>query len=287
MDLVIETDLGHDPDDFFAISYLMAVPGINVRAITIVPGDPDQIAIARLLIEQVGLDIPVGASKLNRGKLSSGSVHHQLLKKYGKSLESKPDGLGKDILADVLHEKSELFIIGPASSVGAYLREHPDARINRATMQGGFLPYSLFRPQVALDKFEGLEWIQTFNLNGDRKGAVNFLEANIQRQMVGKNICHTVVFDRSKFEKFAPPPNRAAEMFLEAAELYLEKHTEKKFHDPTAAVCHVHPEIGGWIFGKTVKREAGWSTDPGNRSVDRILGEIDYDMLWQHLQNWD
>ncbi len=46
MNLIIETDIGHDPDDLFAICYLAAA-GVNIRAICVSPGDPDQIAIAR------------------------------------------------------------------------------------------------------------------------------------------------------------------------------------------------------------------------------------------------
>ena len=78
MDLIIETDIGHDPDDFFAITYLAAA-GVNIRAILISPGDPDQIAIAKLICDQLGLNIPIGTSKENRTKYSSGSVHYDLL----------------------------------------------------------------------------------------------------------------------------------------------------------------------------------------------------------------
>ena len=49
MNLIIETDIGRDPDDLFAIAYLIAA-GANVRAVLISPGDPDQIAVARLLL---------------------------------------------------------------------------------------------------------------------------------------------------------------------------------------------------------------------------------------------
>src|SRR5690606_19171211 len=96
-ELIVETDMGHDPDDFFAVCYLAAA-GVNIRAILIVPGDPDQVAIARFLCKELGLDIPIGASKKDRTKLSSGSAHYDLLEKYGYSKEEKPDGLGVDIL---------------------------------------------------------------------------------------------------------------------------------------------------------------------------------------------
>jgi hypothetical protein len=49
MNLVIETDIGNDPDDLFAIAYLIAA-GVTVRAVLITPGDPAQVAICRLLL---------------------------------------------------------------------------------------------------------------------------------------------------------------------------------------------------------------------------------------------
>jgi hypothetical protein len=136
VNLIIETDLGHDPDDFFAICYLVAA-GVNVRAITIVPGDPDQVAVARLLCRVVGLDAPIGASKLGRTELSSGGVHHELLLRRGLPMRAAPDGAGKDVVADAFRRfpDSELFIIGPATSVGQFLKENPAFPVARATMQ--------------------------------------------------------------------------------------------------------------------------------------------------------
>jgi inosine-uridine nucleoside N-ribohydrolase len=133
MNLIVETDIGHDPDDFFALCYL-ASAGVNIRAIMICPGDPDQIAIARLFCKEVGLDIPIGASKLDRNKLSSGSVHHDMLRKYGHKLEASPDGLGADLLPSVFREypDSEVFVIGPVTSLGLHLATYPEQRISRA-----------------------------------------------------------------------------------------------------------------------------------------------------------
>jgi len=180
MDLIVETDIGHDPDDFFSLCYLIA-SGVNIRSILISPGDPDQIAIARFLCEETGLRIPIGTSKTDRTKLSSGSIHHDLLKKYNYHLEQKADGLGADILEDVVRNfpDSELFIIGPVSNLGNYFSKHPEIHFKRATMQGGFLPYSLYMPKNPEPKFFDQEYMPTFNMNGDRPGTLAFLEANI------------------------------------------------------------------------------------------------------------
>jgi len=288
MDLIVETDIGHDPDDFFAISYLIAA-GVNIRAILISPGDPDQIAIARLLCDEVGLKIPIGTSKSDRTKLSSGSIHHELLKAYNRPLEAKGDGLGADILEDVVrnYPESELFIIGPVSSIGKYMAKHPEVHFKRATMQGGFLPYHLHLPKVQLPDFDNKGWMPTFNLNGDRPAAQTFLAGNIdERRMVGKNICHTVIFNQEAWEKgdnqITVKNVPALKLFEMAAYMYLARHESKKFHDPTAAVCMMHPEIGTWFRGNTIKQESGWTTKP-NPDGDYVLADINYDHLWEFM----
>ena len=284
MDLIIETDIGHDPDDFFAINYLIYA-GVRVRAILISPGDPDQIAITRLLLEHHGLygdkRIPIGTSKKDRTKLSSGSIHHDLIKKYKYPLEAKADGLSEDIMVNVVknYPNCELFVIGPVSGIGKYMLNHPETHFKRATMQGGFLPYSLHMPAMPHEDFLGKEWMPTFNLNGDRNAGLAFLNGNIgERRMVGKNICHTVMFTKDVFSQFKNNNN----LFNEAAELYFQRHDFKKFHDPTAAVLHLHPEIGTCYRGKTIKKESGWTSEPSLEG-DFILSDINYNKLWEHL----
>lgn len=292
MNLIVETDIGHDPDDFFALCYLVSA-GVNIRGIMISPGDPDQIAIARFFCKEVGLDIPIGASKLDRIKLSSGSIHHNLLKKYGHSLTSSPDGLGIDLLPSIFNDypDSELFVIGPVSSLGKHLAAHPEQIIKRATMQGGFVGYHLYDPQVKLPQFEGKSWVPTFNMNGDRPGTLAFTGAKIaERHFVGKNVCHTILYNKEHFGKMSKPNCRAAELFMEGMGLYLEKHEDKKFHDPTAAVCHLHEEIGVWLAGKVRKIEQGWGTicevEPKD-NTDWVLADVDRELLWDHIYNWN
>lgn len=282
MSLIIETDLGHDPDDFFAICYLVAA-GVDIKSLLITPGDPDQLAIANLLRDELQLDCSIGVSHINRTKLSSGSIHHELLKKYGRPLVGYSDGLGHEYLKGLKTQDHDLFIIGPAASVGKYLKDG-GTPFQRATMQGGFAPYSFYRPAITLDKFEGQKWMPTFNLGGDRKGGEAFLGADMLRQMVGKNICHTVEFTPSRLSRFKAPKNRASELFTEAADLYFAKHESKKFHDPTAAVLHLHPEVGLWADGKTTKLEGGYTTYPGE---DKVLVDLDYEAMWTHMGRFE
>jgi inosine-uridine nucleoside N-ribohydrolase len=128
----------------------------------------------------------------------------------------------------------------------------------------------------------------TFNLNGDRRGAEVLLKAPIpERRFVGKNVCHTLLYDRARHETMpaADPGDPAAALFLLAMGMYLEKHPEKRWHDPTAAALHLHPEIGTWVRGRVEKMEAGWGTVADERG-DLILADVDREALWDCFRRW-
>jgi hypothetical protein len=114
IDLIVETDLGHDPDDFFTLCYLAGV-GVRLRAICVVPGDRDQLAVANMLVRFLELDIPVGASKPDSRKNSSGGMHHALLDRFGFPREAGHDGPGDEVIATTLarHPGCEFLVIGP------------------------------------------------------------------------------------------------------------------------------------------------------------------------------
>jgi inosine-uridine nucleoside N-ribohydrolase len=99
--------------------------------------------------------------------------------------------------------------------------------------------------------------------------------------MVGKNVCHTVEFGPEQREMLRGRC-AASKLFCEAADLYLARHGSKKFHDPTAAVCHLHPEVAQWVRGRTVKRDGGWGTvlDEGG---DFVASGLDYEALWDRI----
>ena len=102
--------------------------------------------------------------------------------------------------------------------------------------------------------------------------------------MVGKNVCHTVVFDKSRLNKINAK-NPASYLFKEAAEMYFQKENKKKFHDPVAACLHLHPDIATWILGKTVRIKNEWTTF-FDESGYKIAVDIDRDLFWDLLLNF-
>ena len=293
MDLIVETDIGHDPDDYFTLCHLHAA-GVRIRAILVSPGHRYQVAIARAFCAEVGLDVPVGIAKETSVVKTGGtSFHMALLRKMGHPTEADPDGFGHELLGGVLedHPDSDVFICGPVKNVGRYMIEHPEREFGRVTMQGGFLGYDLHGHDVErLPKFKGKVAVPTFNLNGSKDEGL-FLASRAKvgdLRFVGKNVCHTILYDRARHEwmRRRKPSCRAMELFMEGMDLYLygKRHREKKFHDPTAAVCHLHPEIGTWVGGRLYREGGWWGTKVEEGTNTRVLADVDREGLWDFIR---
>ena len=98
MKLLIETDLGGDPDDFFAILYLISA-GVDIKGIVLSPGYKDQVAIARFICHETGITIPIGSARPNDTKTGSRGIHHQIMDQYGyKEKLQDADCLGSDLI---------------------------------------------------------------------------------------------------------------------------------------------------------------------------------------------
>jgi pyrimidine-specific ribonucleoside hydrolase len=304
--VIIETDIGHDPDDFFSLCYLYSA-GANIRAITIHKGEPHQIALVRMFCKEVGLDIPVGATDLNvpeckkyvgefEGKPVQVYVdfHHKLLERYGHPHTAKADDEGYKVIQNVYgkYPDSEFFVIGAPKNVSTFIGHYGSAlshmKIKQMTFQGGFLSYHVHQyPCERLPKFEGKMTFPSYNPNGDIKGTEAIVACpNIEHiRFVSKNVTHTLIYDKSMHDlmKLAPIKNRADEMFIEGMNIYLHKHSEKKFHDPCAAVCMMHPEIAQFVKGNLYHDKGGWGTHPDPTANRETIVTIDKEKFWQHI----
>jgi inosine-uridine nucleoside N-ribohydrolase len=300
MNLIIETDIGRDPDDFFCLCYLLA-SGIDIKAITIFPGDEEQIALTRLICKTAGKDIPIGIPANRKTKKSyCGEFHLSLLEKY-KSYENfhssllsdkkhsiVPDGIGSDIIEETIsnHPDCDLLCIGPVTNVAEFL-EKSDHIFEKTTFQGGFLPYYLHSPNIRLDKFENVSRANSFNFNQDLDSISKVINSNQlkNKRFVSKNICHSVSYDLS-IHKRVVPKCEISILFHSAMSIYLNNHSSKKFHDPLASVCHVHPEIGQWINGTPKYEEEGKWTTVLDASNNQLLCDLDYEAFWEHIVNF-
>ena len=291
MNLIIETDIGGDPDDIFALLYLINA-GVNIKAIVVSPGHPSQIGLAKLVLSYVGLNIPVGAS--SKGMISDKKDYSGFYEQFSKlgPINQKADALGYELIEEVMKNdpKVAFFGIGPLKNFGEYILRNPYSCIDSFFMQGGFLGYDCHSDTkvIRLEKFEGMVTCPSFNPNGDKKAFLALVNANIRdRRFISKNICHGVIFDSSRYNDLVgywenKEITKAYEMFIKACSLYgMETHS-KKFHDPTAAVCMLHPEIANWVDGKPYIAKGKCGVDT-SQSGSRIASSLDNDRLWEYI----
>lgn len=278
---IVETDLGHDPDDFFALCHLITA-GHELVAVSLVPGSPEQVRLLGFLRHITKQHFRIGVAKPD-AKSENLGVHDTMLTAFRADKAYRPDGSSANVIGDALdnHPDAECLVIGPAKGFGKAV---VGRKLGNLTFQGGFLPYSLSRPLVTLPKFEGQQSVGTFNFNGDRDAVHAILKADVsRRRFVGKNVCHTVVFDFEKFERLAPERDEASRLYRATMFIYLCEHKEKKLHDPTALACHLHPDIGWWYPGTPLFANGKWTTIPGTSDV---LADVERELLWDVLLNW-
>lgn len=290
MHCIIETDLGHDPDDFFTICYLDAI-GVKIDAITITPGDPDQIAIANLLRKELSLNCPVGVSKLDSDKYSSGGLHYDLLKRYGmfgdlRKIKHRHDGFGNDVIKDV-YNGQHILIIGPATNIRMALQNNLSIYNCELTFQGGFLPYKYFRPDIRLDKFENIDAIGSFNMNGDKKAVEQIVKTSaFSKTFIGKHLCHTVEFDQDHYVNTTSNKTRSGDLFVEAADILFSRTKNKKMHDLVAAACMIYPWLGKYINCDILHTNAGWTSIPNDKSDCQVISQLDREQFWERVLNF-
>ena len=290
MKLIVETDIGHDPDDFFALCYLFAA-GVDIKAVLISPGDESQIAIVDFLLKMLDKhqDVAIGVPELGRRKEEPTSIHKEFLKKYNFPYYSSNANKSSSLIFDILTKNVNIdfFGCGPLKNIGTTTISKDILKFDLATMQGGFIGYDVHKlPVPKLLKFENKITVPTFNLNGCIEGALEFLQMNIkERRFVGKNVCHGLIYNNEIHEyiKSIPAKNRASELIREGMNLRLKSNPEgKKLHDPTAAICHLHPEIGVWVKAKPYREKGKWGSKL-DKNGDYVLVDIDKQKLWKHL----
>jgi hypothetical protein len=255
--LVMETDIGHDADDVFALLYFLGLEA-PLKAVCVSPGDHYQVAIVKAFLKRFHVDAPVLTPKARVSKDSEPNGFHSFVihQAGGSALTAAPDGHEDELPK----EPVDVFICGPAKMAHLLDAQH-------ITFQGGFVPYSQHRPTKVLDKFEGKEFCPTFNLGGTKPGVWGpLIERKVPHLWVGKNQCHTIVYTPEVHAKHCPKPSAHEPEALRLHRLFVEKYIGEKgakaWHDPLAATLKYNDDIGIWKKLKPVRQKGEWSAVP-------------------------
>ncbi|HET7770131.1 MAG TPA: nucleoside hydrolase, partial [Chloroflexota bacterium] len=157
IDLLLDTDIGDDVDDVFALLLAARHPDVGLRAVTTVFGQVDERArLARHVLELAGRrDVPVavGARETLDGRDPTGGggatmasapglvgpAGSEAWERLGAALDPRP---AADLLIELIRGASGpivLAAIGPLTNVAAAFRRAPDLaqKLDRLVLMGG------------------------------------------------------------------------------------------------------------------------------------------------------
>ena len=141
--LILDTDLGDDVDDVFALAYAVRNPRIKLCAVTTVLGDTRwRAALTLRLLDEMGVDdVPVAAGA-SGGEVNSVTLSGDVVVPPGAGDPRCDPRSATDLMADVIASAPEpvwLATIGPATNVAVLLAERPEVLDGLAgiVMMGG------------------------------------------------------------------------------------------------------------------------------------------------------
>ena len=287
MDVLFDTDTG-DPDDFFALCVLAGHPRVNVRAVTVTPGTRGQVGILRAALRRLELaDVPIGARDPDHEK---DCVSGFLRKTLQKPPEAPPDGFGHEVLAGALRQWPRAVLVtgAPVHNVALLLEHHQDVAVHRWVAQGGFAGDNVVPPEHRLPKFAGMETCSTFNFGGGSQAALAALDSDriAQRDLVSKNVCHDVCYDRSVHERLGDvrDTNAGKRLLFDSMEQYLRKHKQGKlFHDPLAACVAIERSIADFREVEVYRENREWGSRLAQGTNTFIAVAVDKGRFWDVL----
>ena len=295
IDVVFDMET-QDPDDFLTLLLLLGHPRVRLKAVTITPGTPFQVAFVRRALSWFEADIPVGAHDIGHLKGCISSWHYRAYGLTGHSTEARPGG---EVLVECCDEATTLVTGGPLKNLGDAM-SLGGLVLGRWVAQGGFAGEGVVPPEAQLEKFRGMRVCPTFNLNGDPRSALRALDhpGIGERRFVSKNVCHGVVYDEAFHAQVGALKGRSASLALiwKGMEAYLARKRHhsarvnklapaaevkaavgKKLHDPLAACCAIDPEIGRWAEVRLFREKGLWGSRLCPGSGTRII--VGYDRV--------
>ncbi|MEQ8970110.1 MAG: nucleoside hydrolase [Coleofasciculus sp. C1-SOL-03] len=264
-----------DPDDFLTLLFLMGHPNVNLKAVTVTPGSPDQIGLVRYALKWFDLNIPVGAYNIEHEKQCVSGWHYKV---YGKVSPSHDAESGGEILLECCDENTTLITGAPLKNLGVAIaissvHDGDTFKLGRLVAQGGFAGEGVVPPERQLNKFKGMVTCPSYNLNGDPKSvlaAIKYPGIGIRR-FVSKNVCHKVYYDQEMHERLKAVKDKSLSLtyIWKGMDAYLKKKPAgKKFHDPLAACCAIDESIGTWAEVELYCENRQWGSklSPGTRT---------------------
>ncbi|KAK7966327.1 uncharacterized protein PG986_000604 [Apiospora aurea] len=282
--VIVDTDIGTDPDDGLALAYLALHPRCNLLGVTIVTGDVQKrAAVAQVLLRACGpkaAEIPIHCGRRDPILEGEGQPHCQQYSDIQKEAHvlNRLENTAVDFMRRTIHENLNevvLLTIGPLSNLGLLFALEPEiasATRGVVSMAGKFLP--------AGDRHK--EW----NISVDRTAAGMVLGARRpSHRFVGLDVTRQVMWTKDDYLKFEGRVQGPLKPVLhKLSRWWLGIKPRMTFHDPLAAAVIFEPDLCKWKSGRVVidPRNAMVTFTESEGGPDLIASEVDADAFFKH-----
>lgn len=278
--VLLDTDIGSDIDDAFALAYLSAQPECELLGVTTVSGQPEVRAqLADALCRAAGKEIAIaaGAAEPLRGVQRQPEVPQAEALARWPHAAHFPADYAVPLLREAIHSNPGevvLLAVGPLTNVARLFEADAEAPalLKALVMMGG---------DYAGDSAEP-EW----NLSGDPLAARRVFESGVPvLRAAGLDVTRRVRLEWPQVRERCRGPLLAA--VLDFARSWFERREAVTFHDPLAAAtifddgtCRFAPgEVDVSLEGATAGLTRWRPTERGRHEVAR---EVDVARFFAH-----
>lgn len=251
--MFLHTDIGHDPDDIIALSYLITI-GLVPDVVCVAPGYTEQVLLVDVIYNLFGQKRPriYKASSTNKNYSNKESVKSLLLlaKKDNCEILLKPI------------ECEKALVIGPATNL--------QLKTPLMFFQGGYSPNSI----QPLEKFKNKYSVPSFNPNGAKK---EFLQLRDSEEIdhkfyIGKNVCHGFTKETFLLIENIRFPSAIQDFFDNLP-------STKAMHDVLAAKLCVDKNFGIWSQEMPIFDGNSMTTISTTNNIFTLIGLTDWENL--------
>lgn len=232
--IVLDTDIGGDIDDAFALALVLSSPELDLRAVTTVSGDTQARAriAAKILWEAGRRNTPVAAGEpgkkldISQASWADGFTSPSLVSQQAVDLiRSEVDrGGGQTVLV----------AIGPLTNVAAFLKKYPQKRknIKRIVLMGG---------SIARGYYPNSGPTAEYNIAADAPAAQAVFASGVPIAMAPLDVTARLQIEGAQLQKvFAQPTPLASALHA----LYvLWAQPIPTLHDPMAVSLLLDPQL--------------------------------------------
>ena len=280
IDLVLEMETD-DPDDLLTLIWLLGQPRVWLRAVTVVPGSPEQVGLVRAALGWFGADVPVGVFNPHPEKPAVSPWHAAA---YGATTPAQADAPGHEVLLASVTPATTLLVGGPPRNIQAAIQRAQAAgrpfAPARMVIQGGFAGPELVPPERQPEHLRGRRTAVSHNLSkhpGSALAALGYPGCP-ERRLVSKNVCHRARYDAALHARVGALRGRsqALDLIWRGMVVYLQERPEGKLlHDPLTACCALDLGIATWAEAEVYRERGEWGARPSSGSSTWI--SVDFD----------